>query len=92
MFCRPCFNRIWGLKYIPRLFSEYMLTFRAKEPMKKYVQQTKFVILYLYSSKTQLYNGQIPLSNCPNSEHFHKGILVYNIYMFSFTSLTQSSQ
>ena len=23
-----------GLKYIPRLFSEYMLTFRAEEPMK----------------------------------------------------------
>jgi hypothetical protein len=34
MFCRPCFNRFWGLKYIPRLFSEYMLTFRAEEPMK----------------------------------------------------------
>jgi hypothetical protein len=33
MFCRPCFNRFWGLKYIPRLFSEYMLTFRAEEPM-----------------------------------------------------------
>ena len=25
MFCRPCFNRFGGLKYIPRLFSEYML-------------------------------------------------------------------
>jgi hypothetical protein len=24
----------WGLKYIPRLFSEYMLTFRTEEPMK----------------------------------------------------------
>jgi hypothetical protein len=34
MFCRPCFNRFGGLKYIPRLFSEYMLTFRAEEPMK----------------------------------------------------------
>jgi hypothetical protein len=34
MFCRPCFNRFWGLKYIPRLFSEYMLTFRVEEPMK----------------------------------------------------------
>jgi hypothetical protein len=34
MFCRPCFNRCWGLKYIPRLFSEYMLTFRVEEPMK----------------------------------------------------------
>jgi hypothetical protein len=28
------FNIFWGLKYIPRLFSEYMLTFRAVEPMK----------------------------------------------------------
>ena len=34
MLCRPCFNRFWGLKYIPRLFYEYMLTFRAEEPMK----------------------------------------------------------
>jgi hypothetical protein len=34
MFCRPCFNRFWGLKYIPRLFSEYMLTIRVEEPMK----------------------------------------------------------
>ena len=34
MLCRPCFNRFWGLKYIPRLFSEYMLTFRVEEPMK----------------------------------------------------------
>ena len=34
MFCRPCFNRFEGLKYIPRLFSEYMLTFKAEEPMK----------------------------------------------------------
>jgi hypothetical protein len=34
MFCRPCFNRFWGLKYIPHLFSEYMLTFRAEEPVK----------------------------------------------------------
>jgi hypothetical protein len=34
MFYRPCFNRFWGLKYIPRLFSEYMLTFRAEEPME----------------------------------------------------------
>ena len=34
MFCRPCFYRFWGLKYIPRLFSEYMLTFRVEEPMK----------------------------------------------------------
>ena len=34
MFCRPRFNRFWGLKYIPRLFSEYMLTFRIEEPMK----------------------------------------------------------
>jgi hypothetical protein len=34
MFCRPSFNRFWGLKYIPRLFSEYMLTFRVEEPMK----------------------------------------------------------
>jgi hypothetical protein len=34
MFCRPRFNRFWGLKYIPRLFSEYMLTFRVEEPMK----------------------------------------------------------
>ena len=34
MFCRPCFNRFRGLKYIPRLFSEYMLTFRVEEPMK----------------------------------------------------------
>jgi hypothetical protein len=34
MFCRPCFNRFWRLKYIPRLFSEYMLTFRVEEPMK----------------------------------------------------------
>ena len=34
MFCRPCFNPFWGLKYIPRLFSEYMLTFRVEEPMK----------------------------------------------------------
>jgi hypothetical protein len=34
MFCRPCFNRFWGLKYIPRLFSEYMLTFMVEEPMK----------------------------------------------------------
>jgi hypothetical protein len=33
MFCRPCFNRFWRLKYIPRLFSEYMLTFRVEEPM-----------------------------------------------------------
>jgi hypothetical protein len=24
MFCRPCLNRFWVLKYIPRLFSEYM--------------------------------------------------------------------
>ena len=29
-----CFNRFWELKYIPRLFSEYMLTFRVEEPMK----------------------------------------------------------
>ena len=28
------YNRFWGLKYIPRLFSEYMLTFRAEKPMK----------------------------------------------------------
>ena len=28
------FNRFWGLQYIPRLFSEYMLTFRVEEPMK----------------------------------------------------------
>ena len=34
MLCRPCFNRFWGLKYIPCLFSEYMLTFRVEEPMK----------------------------------------------------------
>jgi hypothetical protein len=34
MFCRPCLNRFWGLQYIPRLFSEYMLTFRVEEPMK----------------------------------------------------------
>jgi hypothetical protein len=34
MFCRPCFNRFWGLKYISRLFSEYMLTFRVEESMK----------------------------------------------------------
>jgi hypothetical protein len=34
MFFRPCFNRFWGLKYIPRLFSEYMLTFRVEEPLK----------------------------------------------------------
>jgi hypothetical protein len=34
MFCRPCFNGFWGLKYIPRLFSEYMLTCRVEEPMK----------------------------------------------------------
>ena len=34
MFCRPCFNRFWGLKYIPHLFSEYMLTFTVEEPMK----------------------------------------------------------
>jgi hypothetical protein len=34
MFCRPCFNLFWGLKYIPRLFSECMLTFRVEEPMK----------------------------------------------------------
>jgi hypothetical protein len=27
-------NRFWGLKYIPRLFSEYILTFRVEEPMK----------------------------------------------------------
>jgi hypothetical protein len=27
-------NTSWGLKYIPRLFSEYMLTFRVEEPMK----------------------------------------------------------
>ena len=44
MFCRPCFNRFGGLKYIPRLFSEYMLTFRVEEPMKICVK-TKFVIL-----------------------------------------------
>ena len=34
MFYRPCFNHFWGLKYIPRLFSEYMLTFRVEEPME----------------------------------------------------------
>jgi hypothetical protein len=34
MFCRSCFNRFWGLKYIPRLFSEYLMTFRVEEPMK----------------------------------------------------------
>ena len=34
MFCHPCFNLFWGLKYILRLFSEYMQTFRAEEPMK----------------------------------------------------------
>ena len=27
MFCRPCFNRFWGLKYIPHLFSEYYMLF-----------------------------------------------------------------
>jgi hypothetical protein len=27
MFCRPCFNRFWGLKYISRLFSEYYVLF-----------------------------------------------------------------
>jgi hypothetical protein len=35
MFCHPCFNRLWVLKYIPRLFSEYMLTFRVEEPLAK---------------------------------------------------------
>jgi hypothetical protein len=34
MLCRPCVNRFWGLKYIPRLFSEYMQTFSVEEPMK----------------------------------------------------------
>jgi hypothetical protein len=34
MLCRPCFNRFGGLKYIPRLFSEYMLTFSVEETMK----------------------------------------------------------
>jgi hypothetical protein len=34
MFCRPCFYHFWGTEiYIPRLFSEYMLTFRVEEPM-----------------------------------------------------------
>jgi hypothetical protein len=42
MICRPCFNRFWELKYIPRLFSKYMLTFRAEEPITNTwsIQQT----------------------------------------------------
>jgi hypothetical protein len=34
IFCRPCCHRFMRLKYIPRLFSEYMLTFMAERPMK----------------------------------------------------------
>ena len=62
MFCRPCFNRFGGLKYIPRLFSEYMLKFRAEEPMKicvtKYIRNIKLYwkkicikVIYMLSSE-----------------------------------------
>jgi hypothetical protein len=46
MFCPPCFNRFWGLKYIPRLFSEYMLTFRVEEPMT--IRNIVLLFWYLY--------------------------------------------
>ena len=39
-FCRPCCYRFRRLKYIPRLFSEYMLTFMVERPMKICVTNT----------------------------------------------------
>ena len=73
MFCRPCFNRFGGLKYIPRLFSEYMLTFRVEEPMKIcvtnlirniYIRKNKQIFvnilcisLYILGYDTNLYTG-----------------------------------
>ena len=51
MFCRPCFNLFLRLKYVPRLFSEYMLTFRAEEPMKICVTNWIRNIYILYIKK-----------------------------------------
>jgi hypothetical protein len=50
MFCRPCFNRFWGLKYIPRLFSEYMLTLRhdvIRELIAGYIDKLKTINKHL---------------------------------------------
>jgi hypothetical protein len=60
MFCRPSFNRFWGLKYIPRLFSEYMLTFRVEEPMKIFLLEWLVYGLLCFtplSTIFQLYRG-----------------------------------
>jgi hypothetical protein len=34
IFCRPCCYRFRRMKYTPRLFSEYMLTFMVERPMQ----------------------------------------------------------
>jgi hypothetical protein len=56
MFCRPCFNRFWGLKYIPRLFSEYMLTFRVEEPWCCVVYQGCNIIFNVGTSSVEARN------------------------------------
>jgi hypothetical protein len=48
------------LKYIPRLFSEYMLTFMVEDPMKICVA-TKSVILYVIQLSERVYNVTFPL-------------------------------
>jgi hypothetical protein len=49
MFCRPCFNRFSGMKYITRLFSDYMLTFRVES-----VQLSTILTPHLVSTEDQM--------------------------------------
>jgi hypothetical protein len=52
-FCRPCcYSIVFGrLKYIPRLFSEYMLTFMVEQPMNKKkikIKDAKYLVFLIF--------------------------------------------
>jgi hypothetical protein len=59
MFYRPCFNRFWGMKYIPRLFSEYYMLFSY---------QTGYI---MWHSRLRIY---IPWGVCFPNICWHSGL------------------